>query len=83
MGDEVITLEHKADGVVAIGVPIARLKVACRNPINDEIAVGALVKTADDVEQGSLSTARRAEDGNKLAAAKRYRHAAKRVNDLG
>ena len=67
--NEVIALEDKADGVVAVAVPVGVGKVLRRLAVDDEIAARIVVETADDVEQRRLAAARMAEDGDKLALA--------------
>ena len=67
MRNEVIALEDKADGVVAVAVPVGVGKVLRRLAVDDEIAARIVVKTADDVEHRRLAAARMAEDGDKLA----------------
>ena len=69
MGDQVVTLEHKADGVVAVGIPIAIFEVLCGLAVDDEVACGVLIKSANNVQKCCLTTARLAKDGNKLALA--------------
>ena len=67
--NEVIALEDKADGVVAVAVPVGVGKVLRRLAVDDEIAARIVVETADDVEHRCLAAARMAEDGDKLALA--------------
>ena len=58
--DEVITLEHKSNRMIAVGIPICILETLGRAAVDEEITLGIAVKTANDVEQGSLTTTRRA-----------------------
>ena len=61
VGDEVVALEHKADGVVAVGVPVAVGVLFGGDAVDDQ--------TADDVQQGGLAGAAGAKDGDELAVA--------------
>ena len=47
--DEVVALEHKADAVIAVAVPVAVAEFARGCAGDDKIAFGILVQTADDV----------------------------------
>ena len=49
MGDQVIALEHKADGVVPVGVPVAVCVFFCGDAVDDQIAAVVAIQTADDV----------------------------------
>ena len=66
VGDEVVALEHEADGVVAVGVPVGVLVVLGGAAVDDEVAAGVLVQTAYNVQGGGLAAARGAQDGHKL-----------------
>ena len=65
MGNEVIVLEDEAAAVVAVGIPIFVFKAFGGFSIDQKIAAGIMVQTANDVEQRGFAAARRAEDGNK------------------
>ena len=69
VGDEVVALEHKADGVVAVGVPVAVGVLFGGDAVDDEVAAVVPVQTADDVQQGGLAGAAGAKDGDELAVA--------------
>ena len=69
VGDEVIALEHEADGVVAVGVPVPVGVAAGGDAVDDELAVVVAVEAADDVEQRGLARAAGAEDGDEFAVA--------------
>ena len=69
MRDEVVALEHEADGVVAVGVPVPVSVAASGDAVDDKFAAVVTVKAADDVEQGGLARAAGAEDGNKFTVA--------------
>ena len=66
MRDKVVALENKAYAMVTVNVPVYVLEVTGAFSVYDEISGGVLVKAADDVEKGSLSTARRAKHGDEL-----------------
>ena len=67
--NEVIALEDKADGVVAVAVPVRIRKVLRRFAIDDKVAARVLIQPADNVQKRRLAAARMAEDGDKLALA--------------
>ena len=69
VGDEVVALEHEADGVVAVGVPVPVGVAAGGDAVDDKFAAVVAVKAADDVEQGGLARAAGAEDGDKFTVA--------------
>ena len=69
VGDEVIALEHEADGVVAVGVPVPVGVAAGGDAVDDELAAVVAVEAADDVEQRGLARAAGAEDSDKFAVA--------------
>ena len=64
--DQVVALEHEADGIVAVVIPIRLLVFFCGNPIDDNIAAGVAVQTTDDVEHGGLAGTALSENGDKL-----------------
>ena len=67
MRDEVVALEHEADAVVAVGVPVAILVLARGDAVDDQVARIVVVQAADDVEECGLARARRAQDRDELA----------------
>ena len=68
VGDQVVALEHEPHRVVPVGVPVPVLEGFGGAPVDDQVAVGVLVQAADDVQQGGLAAARRAQDGHELRA---------------
>ena len=66
VGDEVVALEHEADGVVAVGVPVAVGVLFGGDAVDDQIAAVIPVQTADNVQQGSFAGAAGAEDGDEF-----------------
>ncbi len=65
--DEVIALEHEADTMVAVGVPVGVGIVLGRDAVHHDIARIGVVKAAKDIEEGGLSRARGAKHGHELA----------------
>ena len=59
--DQVVGLKDEADGMVAVGVPIAVLVFLGRNTV--------AVESSDDIEQGSLSRTARPQDRDELVVA--------------
>ena len=66
MGNQIIALEHEADGVVAVGIPVPVIVFLGGNAVDDQITAVVTVQTADDIEQRGLAGAGGAQDGNKL-----------------
>ena len=69
VGDKVVALKNEADGVVAVGVPIAVGVFLCGNTVYNEVTAVVAVKSADNIEQGCFSRTAWAEYGNKLVIA--------------
>ena len=76
--NEVIALEHKADAVVAIGIPIAIVKVLGRDAVDEQVARVKVVESADNVEHRGLTRPRRSQNGHELVIAKSQAHAVER-----
>ena len=55
VGDQVVALEHKADGVVSVGIPVPVGVLLGGNAVDDQVAAVIPVQTADDVQQGGLA----------------------------
>ena len=68
VGDQIVALEHEPHRMVAVGVPIPVLEGLCRPSVDDKITISVLIQPADDVQQGGLAAARRAEDGDEFRA---------------
>ena len=64
--DEVIALEHKANGVVAIRVPVAVGIFLGGDAVDDQITAVVAVQTANDVQQGGLTGTAGAENGDEF-----------------
>ena len=60
--NQVVALEHKADAVVAVAVPVTVAEFLSRPSVDDQVAAGILVQTADDIEQRRLARTGWAED---------------------
>ena len=68
-GMRLVALKDKADGVVAVRVPIAVVVLLCGAAVDNEVAGGVAVQAADDVQQGGLTRAGGAQDGDEFAVA--------------
>ena len=87
MRNEVIALEHKADAVVAISIPIAITEVLGRNAIDEQVARIKVIESADNVEHRSFTRTRGTQNGHELVIAKRQayvveRHLRKRLRNV-
>ena len=69
VGNQVVTLKDKADGMVAVSVPVPIPEVPGRASVDDEVAPGVLIQSADDVQHGGLSAAGRPQNGDQFALA--------------
>ena len=78
--DQVIGLKNKADGVVAVGVPVGVRKILGGFPVDHQVAGGILVKTADDVQKRCLAAAGVTQYGHKFALPKFQINALQRVD---
>ena len=77
--NEVVTLKHKSDLVVAVVVPIGRGKVFGAYSIHYQIARSVPVQSADYVEHGRFAAAARTQHGNEFARTKVKRNFFERV----
>lgn len=82
MHDQVVALEDKTDAVVAVRVPVLVGIFFGTLSIDNQIARGVLVQTADDIQECSLAAARRAEDGYKFIVPECHRQIVDRFDDL-
>ena len=78
MRNEVIALEHKADAIIAIGIPIAVVEVLGRDAVDQQIARIKMIESTDDVEHRSLTRTRGTQNGYELVIAKRQAYAVER-----
>ena len=76
--NKVICLEHEADAVVAVRIPVTVLVLARGHAVDKQVTAVVMVKAADDVEHGGLTRARRAKHGHELVVAERHRHVVER-----
>ena len=67
--DQVIALEHKADRMVPVGIPVPVLIFFRRNTIDDQIAAVITVQSPDDVQQRRLSRTARPENRHEFIVA--------------
>ena len=81
--DEVVALEDEADSVVTVNVPISIAVELCALAVYNEIARGVVIKTANDIEQRSLSAARCTENRYELVVTERDIYSAERVYGFG
>ena len=80
--DEIVALKDKADGVVAVGVPVPVAVLLCGDTVDEQVARRVAVQTADDVQKRRLAAAGRTENGDKFIVAEAQAHAAERVYAL-
>ena len=80
VGDQVIGLKDKADGVVAVGVPVGVRELSGGAPVDDQVSRAEAVQAADDVQQCRLAAAGVAQDRDKLALTKFEVDSLERVN---
>ena len=69
MGDQIVALEHEADGVVAVRVPVAVGVLFGGDAVDDEVAAVVAVEAADDVQKGGLARAGGPQNGDELTVA--------------
>jgi hypothetical protein len=67
VGNEIVALEHEANAVVAVGIPVTILEFLGGFAVDEKITVGIAIQTAHDIEQGGLTASGRAENGHELA----------------
>ena len=65
--DQVIALKYKTDGMVSMAVPIPVAKILCRFSVDNQLAAGILIQSADDIQHGRFSASGGTENGNKFA----------------
>ena len=87
MRNEVIALEHKADAVIAVSIPIAIVKVLGRNVIDQQVAGIEMIEPTDNVEHRGFTRTRGTQNGHELVIAKRQayvveRHLRKRLRNV-
>ena len=67
--------------MVAVGVPVPVGEILSRSAVDDKVAGGILVKSADDVEHGRLAAAGMTQYRDKLALAKFETYSLERMYD--
>ena len=80
VGDQVVALEHKANRVVAVSIPIPVLVVLGGAAVDDQVTIGVLIQTADNVQQRGLAATGRSQNGHKFAFAKLQAHTPQRMH---
>ena len=63
---QIITLKHKTNGMIPIGIPVSVLIFFCGNPINNQITAVVPVKTANDIKKCRLTGAAGTQNCHKL-----------------
>ena len=66
MGNQVITLKHKPDRMIAVRIPIPVLIFLCGNTVNDQIAAVITVQAADNIKKRRLTGTTRPQNGNEF-----------------
>ena len=66
MGDQIIALKNKADGVIAIGIPVAIPVFLRGNSVDDQIAAVIAVQAADNVQQRRFARPARPQHGDEF-----------------
>ena len=66
MGNQIVTLENEADGVVAVGIPIPVGILPGGDAVDDQIAAVISIQTAHHIQQRGLAGAAGAQNGNKF-----------------
>ena len=67
-------MEHEADAVVAVGVPVLVFVLLGGDAVDDKVARVVVVEAADDVEHGGLARPRGTEHRHELVVAEGHRH---------
>ena len=80
VGDELIGLENKTDGMVAVGVPVPVVEVFGGTAVDGEVAGGVAVQPADNVQQCGLAAAALAQYGHEFASPEAEAHALQGVD---
>ena len=78
-GNEVITLEHEANGVVPVGIPVTVFVLLGRDAIDDQIAGIVTVQAADDIQKGGFSRTAGPQNGNEFIVPQIQTHIPQRV----
>ena len=79
MRDQVVALEHKADCVVAVGIPVP-VAVFFRGDIVDNEVTGIIaVQSADDIQECGLAGTGRTENRDKFIVAEGQRNMVQRT----
>ena len=79
MGNEMVALEHKADGMIAVGIPVPVLVLLGGDAVDDQIASIVTVQAADDVQKGGFSRTAGPQNGNEFIVPQIQAHIPQRV----
>ena len=71
-------MEHKADAVVAVGIPIAIAKVLGRDAVDEQVAGIEMIEPTDNVEHRGFARTRGTQNGHELVIAKSQAHVIER-----
>ena len=71
---QVIGLENKTDGMVSVSIPVTGFVFLGTFSVDNKISVGIFVKTAYDIQHGSLTASGRTKDRYKFAFPKLQAH---------
>ena len=55
MGNQVIALKNKANGVISVGIPIPVLIFPGGNSIDDQVSAVVTVQATDNIQKGGLA----------------------------
>ena len=80
MRNQVIALEDETDAMVAVTVPVAVTELFGRTAIDNQVAAGILIQTADDIQQSCFAGTGGTEYRNKLCFPKGEADAVERLD---
>ena len=66
MGDQVIALKHKADGMIPVGIPVPVPVLFCGNSIDNQFSAVIPVQTSDNIQQCGFSRTAGPQDRHKF-----------------
>ena len=78
VGNQIIALKHKANGMVTIGVPIPVGIFLGGNAVDNQITAVVAIQTANDIEQRGLTGTAGAQNGHELIVPQGQAHAVQR-----
>src|SRR5699024_11079128 len=66
VGNQVIALKNKSNGMVPVRIPVPVFVFFCGNTIDDQVSAVIPVQSSDNVQQGGLSRTTGSQDRYKL-----------------